>query len=231
MQGDGSLSGCSIAWRQRRARLAHPRTHYVDQAHAQEDFSTVHRGRSRRDRPRGVDTITLACFTTLMLSMCFMPAKGEKPKSWPNKPSRSPTSGAAGLRRCRLESIKAVAKTLKNHWLDLLNAFDSRLTNGRVEAVNSLIQFRACQCLKPGAKPNVPVSRLEKFQRWIFPSPLKALGPPGNRVRPKLRAKHLPWGPHHAPAPREHHARRLASPPPGYPLGAQRSTGQSGHRS
>jgi len=29
---------------------------------------------------------------------------------------------------------------IKNHWLGLLNAFDSRLTNGRVEAINSLIQ-------------------------------------------------------------------------------------------
>jgi len=44
------------------------------------------------------------------------------------------------VRRCRLKPIKAVAKTLKNHWLGLLNVFDSRLTNGRVEAVNSLIQ-------------------------------------------------------------------------------------------
>jgi len=43
-------------------------------------------------------------------------------------------------RHCRPEPIKAVAKTLKKHWLSLLNAFDSRLTNGRVEAVNSLIQ-------------------------------------------------------------------------------------------
>jgi len=33
-----------------------------------------------------------------------------------------------------------VAKTLKKHWPGLLNAFDSRLTNGRVEAVNSFIQ-------------------------------------------------------------------------------------------
>ena len=33
-----------------------------------------------------------------------------------------------------------MAKTLKKHWPGLLNAFDSRLTNGRVEAVNSLIQ-------------------------------------------------------------------------------------------
>ena len=41
--------------------------------------------------------------------------------------------------RCRLEPIEAVAKTLKDHWPSLLNAFDSRLTNGHVEAVNSLI--------------------------------------------------------------------------------------------
>jgi len=33
-----------------------------------------------------------------------------------------------------------VAKILKDHWPSFLNAFDSRLTNGRVEAVNSLIQ-------------------------------------------------------------------------------------------
>jgi len=43
-------------------------------------------------------------------------------------------------RRCCLEPIKAVAKTLKDHWPSFLNAFDSRLTNGYVEAVNSLIQ-------------------------------------------------------------------------------------------
>jgi transposase len=43
-------------------------------------------------------------------------------------------------RRCRLEPIKQVATTLKDHWQGLLNAFDSKLTNGRVEAANSLIQ-------------------------------------------------------------------------------------------
>jgi len=43
-------------------------------------------------------------------------------------------------RRCRLEPIKVVAKTLKKHWPSLLNAFDSRLTNGCVEAANSFIQ-------------------------------------------------------------------------------------------
>lgn len=43
-------------------------------------------------------------------------------------------------RRCRLEPMKRVAATLKTHWQGILNAFDSRLTNGRVEAINSLIQ-------------------------------------------------------------------------------------------
>jgi len=43
-------------------------------------------------------------------------------------------------RRCRLEPMKQVAKTLKDHWTGILNAFDSKLTNGRVEAINSLIQ-------------------------------------------------------------------------------------------
>ena len=36
--------------------------------------------------------------------------------------------------------MKQVAKTLKDHWTGILNAFDSKLTNGRVEAINSLIQ-------------------------------------------------------------------------------------------
>jgi len=43
-------------------------------------------------------------------------------------------------RRCRLQPIVSVAKTLKAHWQGVLNAFDSKLTNGSVEAANSLIQ-------------------------------------------------------------------------------------------
>jgi transposase len=43
-------------------------------------------------------------------------------------------------RRCRLEPFKQIATTLKNHWEGILNAFDSRLTNARVEAINALIQ-------------------------------------------------------------------------------------------
>jgi hypothetical protein len=37
-------------------------------------------------------------------------------------------------------TVKQVAKTLKAHWQGLLNAFDSKFANGRVEAANSLIQ-------------------------------------------------------------------------------------------
>jgi len=43
-------------------------------------------------------------------------------------------------RRCRIEPMKQVALSLKNHWEGILNAFDSQLTNGRVEGVNALIQ-------------------------------------------------------------------------------------------
>jgi transposase len=43
-------------------------------------------------------------------------------------------------RRCRLEPMKAFAKTVKAHWQGILNAFDSTLTNGRVEAANAQIQ-------------------------------------------------------------------------------------------
>ena len=43
-------------------------------------------------------------------------------------------------RRCRLEPFKRLALTLKKHLQGVLNAFDSRLSNGRVEGINSLIQ-------------------------------------------------------------------------------------------
>lgn len=50
------------------------------------------------------------------------------------------TSWVSWARRCRLEPMKKVAQTIKDHWNGVLNAFDSRLTNGRVEAVNGQIQ-------------------------------------------------------------------------------------------
>lgn len=43
-------------------------------------------------------------------------------------------------RRCRLAPLKRLAATLKSHWQGILNGFDSKLTNGRVEGINSLIQ-------------------------------------------------------------------------------------------
>lgn len=36
--------------------------------------------------------------------------------------------------------MKDFAKTVKTHWEGILNAFDSKLTNGRVEAANAQIQ-------------------------------------------------------------------------------------------
>ena len=43
-------------------------------------------------------------------------------------------------RRCRLEPFKRLALTLKAHWRGILNAFDSRLSNGSVEGMNGQIQ-------------------------------------------------------------------------------------------
>jgi transposase len=42
--------------------------------------------------------------------------------------------------RCRIDQIKAVAKTVKAHWDGVLAWFDSKLSNGFLEAVNGLIQ-------------------------------------------------------------------------------------------
>jgi len=43
-------------------------------------------------------------------------------------------------RRCRVAQMKAFALTIKRHWQGILNSFDSKLSNGRVEGINSLIQ-------------------------------------------------------------------------------------------
>jgi transposase len=43
-------------------------------------------------------------------------------------------------RRSRLQPMKRLAATLKEHWDGVLAAFDSGLTNGRAEGINSLIQ-------------------------------------------------------------------------------------------
>ena len=63
-------------------------------------------------------------------------------RSAPSREQAEPllTSWVSWARRCRLEPMKKVAQTIKDHWNGVLNAFDSRLTNGRVEAVNGQIQ-------------------------------------------------------------------------------------------
>lgn len=43
-------------------------------------------------------------------------------------------------RRSRLTPFKKLALTLKAHWHGILNGFDSKLTNGGVEAINGLLQ-------------------------------------------------------------------------------------------
>ena len=42
--------------------------------------------------------------------------------------------------RCRLEPVKEFAKTVKINWKGILNYFDSLLTNGILESINSLVQ-------------------------------------------------------------------------------------------
>ena len=43
-------------------------------------------------------------------------------------------------KRSRLAPFRKLARTLEAHWDGILNGFDSRLTNGGVEAINGLIQ-------------------------------------------------------------------------------------------
>lgn len=42
--------------------------------------------------------------------------------------------------RSQIEPVRAVAKTVKNHWSGILSWFDSKLSNGFLEATNGLIQ-------------------------------------------------------------------------------------------
>ena len=41
----------------------------------------------------------------------------------------------------KLEAVIEVAKTIKNHWEGILNYFDSRITNGILEGMNSIVQL------------------------------------------------------------------------------------------
>jgi transposase len=42
--------------------------------------------------------------------------------------------------RSQIDPVRKVAKTIKEHWNGILAWFDSKLSNGYVEAVNGLIQ-------------------------------------------------------------------------------------------
>ena len=42
--------------------------------------------------------------------------------------------------RCQLEPIKKFAETVKSHWEGFMHYFDSRITNGIAEGINSVIQ-------------------------------------------------------------------------------------------
>ena len=41
----------------------------------------------------------------------------------------------------RLEAVIRVAKTIKEHWDGILNYFNSRITNGILEGMNSIVQL------------------------------------------------------------------------------------------
>jgi len=41
----------------------------------------------------------------------------------------------------RLEAVIGVAKTIKKHWDGILNFFNSRITNGILEGMNSIVQL------------------------------------------------------------------------------------------
>ena len=41
----------------------------------------------------------------------------------------------------RLEAVIEVAKTIKSHWDGILNYFESRITNGILEGINSIAQL------------------------------------------------------------------------------------------
>lgn len=50
------------------------------------------------------------------------------------------TAWRSWAKRSRLDPFRKLAATITTHWDGILNAFDSRLTNGGVEAINGLIQ-------------------------------------------------------------------------------------------
>ncbi len=88
--------------------------------------------------------------------------------------------GYSWARRCRIEPIKQVALSLKNHWEGILNAFDSQLTNGRVEGINSLIQAAKAKARGYGTTRHlITISYLVAGKLTHLPvSPFKLTGTP-----------------------------------------------------
>lgn len=56
--------------------------------------------------------------------------------------------------RCRLDPIKEVAKSIKEHWNGVCNYFDSRLTNASLEGINSLVQAAKSRARRYRSKKN-----------------------------------------------------------------------------
>jgi transposase len=58
-------------------------------------------------------------------------------------------------RRCRVPQMKKFAETIKRHWSGILNSFDSGLTNGSVEGINSIIQAAKARARGYSTKHNL----------------------------------------------------------------------------
>ena len=58
-------------------------------------------------------------------------------------------------RRCRVPQMKKFAETIKRHWNGILNSFDSGLTNGSVEGINSMIQAAKSRARGYSSKHNL----------------------------------------------------------------------------
>ena len=58
-------------------------------------------------------------------------------------------------RRCRVPQMKEFALTVKRHWNGILNSFDSNLTNGSVEGINSMIQAAKARARGYSTKHNL----------------------------------------------------------------------------
>jgi transposase len=62
-------------------------------------------------------------------------------KNKAGKASRAPSrNGISGQRNSRIDPVKDAAKTIKRHWSGVLRWYDSKINNGILEGLNSLVQ-------------------------------------------------------------------------------------------